>query len=269
MLFKRSFQCIVLSAICFIVFSFTHKCLSGESAARSEPYVWKNVKVVAGGFIPGIVFSQVEPGLAYCRTDIGSAYRYDGSIKKWIPLTDWCGVSNLMGAESIAADPVDANRVYIAAGMYTGQPAAMMRSMDKGKTFQVVEVPFKMGGNENGRGVGERLAIDPNLNDILYFGSRLDGLWMSSDAGSTWKKVESFPLKGGREPAPAPAAATGPGGGRGRSFSAGLSFVVFDPSTGSPGSPTRTIYVGSTTPGKAQLYRSTDAGKTWARARPT
>ena len=264
MLFKRSFQCIVLSAICFIVFSFTHKCLSGESAARSEPYVWKNVKVVAGGFIPGIVFSQVEPGLAYCRTDIGSAYRYDGSIKKWIPLTDWCGVSNLMGAESIAADPVDANRVYIAAGMYTGQPAAMMRSMDKGKTFQVVEVPFKMGGNENGRGVGERLAIDPNLNDILYFGSRLDGLWMSSDAGSTWKKVESFPLKGGREPAPAPAAATGPGGGRGRSFSAGLSFVVFDPSTGSPGSPTRTIYVGSTTPGKAQLYRSTDAGKTWA-----
>jgi len=229
----------------------------------SEPYVWKNVKVVAGGFIPGIVFSHIEPGLAYCRTDIGSAYRYDGSIKKWIPLTDWCGVSNLMGTESIAADPIDANRVYIAAGMGARQPAAIMRSMDKGKTFQVIDVPFKMGGNENGRGVGERLAIDPNLNDILYFGSRLDGLWMSSDTGLTWKKVESFPIKGGSEPTPIPPTAAGSAPGRGRSSSAGLSFVVFDPSTGSPGSPTRTIYVGSTTPGDAQLYRSSDAGKTW------
>jgi xyloglucan-specific exo-beta-1,4-glucanase len=263
MRFKTSFRCAILGTICYAVFNLPQNCLSWDSPIQSEPYVWKNVKVVAGGFIPGIVFSRVEPGLAYCRTDIGSAYRYDNSIKKWLPLTDWCGVSNLMGAESIAADPIDADRVYIAAGMYTRQPAAIMRSMDKGKTFQVVDVPFKMGGNENGRGAGERLAIDPNLNDILYFGSRLDGLWTSSDAGMTWKKLESFPVKGGSEPTPSLPPAAGPGGTRGRSFSAGLSFVVFDPSTGSPGNPTPTLYVGSTSPGGNPLYRSTNAGKTW------
>jgi photosystem II stability/assembly factor-like uncharacterized protein len=43
----------------------------------------------------------------------------------------------------------------------------------------------------------------------------------------------------------------------------GLSFVVFDPSTGTRGRATRTIYVGSTDRGDNHLFRSTDAGQTW------
>jgi hypothetical protein len=147
--------------------------LAAQSAAyAASPYVWKNVKVGGGGFIPGIVFNTTQPGLAYCRSDIGSSYKWDNQAKKWIPLTDWCGVANLHGSESTATDPIDPQRVYIAAGMGQGRPAAILRSMDQGKTFQVIDVPFTMGGNSNGRGVGERLAIDPNDNDILYFGSR-------------------------------------------------------------------------------------------------
>jgi xyloglucan-specific exo-beta-1,4-glucanase len=253
----KEFQFFTLGLVIVLDFVFAQAALSEQPAMPSQSYTWKNVKVVAGGFIPGIVYSQKQPGLMYCRTDIGSSYRFDSVTKKWIPLTDWCGVSNLMGSESIAADPVDANRVYIAAGMGSSQPAAILRSMDQGKTFQVVDVPFRMGGNENGRSVGERLAIDSNFNDILYFGSRRDGLWMSADAAITWKKVDCFPIQGSAAPA------SGFGGGQGRNAGAGLSFVVFDPSTGSPGAPTRTIYVGATERSDAQLYRSTDAGKSW------
>jgi hypothetical protein len=106
------------------------------------------------------------------------------------------------------------------------------------RAFNVVDVPFRMGGNENGRGVGERLAIDPNDNDILYFGSRSAGLWMSQDAALTWKRVDSFPAA--TAPAAPGDAAAGPrrgGGGAvgGRGRGAGLSFVVFDPSTGTRG----------------------------------
>ena len=57
-------------------------------------------------------------------------------------------------------------------------------------------VSFRMGGNEDGRGVGERLAVDPNDNRVLFFGSRHEGLWKSTDCAATWKKVETFPLKG-------------------------------------------------------------------------
>jgi xyloglucan-specific exo-beta-1,4-glucanase len=214
----------------------------------SQPYVWKNVKVVAGGFIPGIIFNTKQPGLVYCRTDIGSSYKWDRQAGRWLPLTDWCGESNLHGSESLATDPVDPNRLYLAQGMYSRDPAAIMRSMDQGKTFQVINVPFRMGGNEPGRGVGERLAIDPNDNNILYFGSRRDGLWVSKDTALTWSKVDNFPGTG-----------TNSSGGR----RAGLSFVVFDAGTGTPGKATGTIYVGSTDRGEAQLYRSTDAGNTW------
>ncbi len=183
---------------CLILFAigvaFSQSTLGAD--ITSEPYIWKNVKVVAGGFIPGIVFSPVEKGLAYCRTDIGGCYRWDDSAKKWIPLTDFLGESNYFGGESIAPDPIDANTVYSAAGMYSNEPAAMLRSRDKGKTWDVFPVTFRMGGNEDGRGVGERLAIDPNDNRVLYFGSRHEGLWKSSDSGATWKHVEQFPLKG-------------------------------------------------------------------------
>jgi len=227
-----------------------------SNSVCSQPYTWKNVKVMAGGFIPGIVFNPTQPGLAYCRTDIGSSYKWDNEAKQWIPLTDWCGVGNLHGSESIATDPIDPNRLYIAAGMYPNEPAAILRSMDQGRTFQVVAVPFTMGGNSSGRGVGERLAIDPNDNDILYFGSRTAGLWISKDAARTWEKVNGFP------PAMAPAAAPA-ARPRGGGETAGLSFVVFDPATGTRGHRTQTIYVGSTDRTDDHLFRSTDAGQTW------
>ena len=65
---------------------------------------------------------QPDPkGLVFARTDVGGAYRFDSDRKSWIPLTDQLGRdSNFFGIESLAADPVDANKVYLAAGTYTG-----------------------------------------------------------------------------------------------------------------------------------------------------
>lgn len=220
-------------------------------AAQTAPaYVWKSVKVGGGGFIPGIVFSRVEPGLVYLRSDMGGAYRWDEPQKTWTPMHDQFGESSYFGTESIAPDPVDANVVYIAAGMYRGDTSAILRSRDKGKTWQIFPVPFRMGGNEDGRGLGERLAVDPNDTHILYFGSRHDGLMRSVNSGETWGKVASFPLAGGGQ--------TGRGSANG-----GLSFVVFDPHSGRRGAATKTIFVASADPGMQHLFRSEDAGATW------
>jgi len=125
----------LLLPTCFVV--LTAAARSGSFPA--QPYTWKNVTVKGGGFICGIVFNPTQKDLAYCRTDIGSSYKWDSLAKSWIPLTDWCGVGNLHGSESIATDPIDPQRVYIAAGMGQGQPAAILRSMNQGKTFQTVD----------------------------------------------------------------------------------------------------------------------------------
>ena len=48
-----------------------------------------------------------------------------------------------------------------------------------------------------GRGAGERLAIDPNNNKILYLGARSGhGLWRSNDSGLTWSRVLSLTATG-------------------------------------------------------------------------
>jgi hypothetical protein len=131
------------------------------------PYTWKSVQFVGGGFVDGIVFHPTSKGLCYCRTDMGGAYRRNPETLRWEPLLDWLSYEdmNLMGVESIALDPSDPTRVYLACGTYTNSHTpngAILRSNDRGNTFQRTNVPFKMGGNEDGRGNGERMAVDPN-----------------------------------------------------------------------------------------------------------
>ncbi|MGA3181243.1 MAG: carbohydrate-binding protein [Verrucomicrobiota bacterium] len=220
--------------------------VQAQTPPKTQPYVWRSVKIVAGGFITGIVFSPTEPGLAYCRTDIGGAYRIDPQSKSWFSLTDWVGPrnSNLGGCESVAPDPLNPAKVYLALGTYRGGAAAIARSSDAGKTFQVTPLPVSMGGNEDGRGMGERLAVDPNDTQVLYFGSRRDGLWRSADGAVTWAPVASMPVTGG-------------GGG-------GITWIIFDTrKEDPPHQPTRSIFAGVAVGGTSSLYHSADTGQTW------
>lgn len=216
---------------------------------KSVPYVWQHVKIVAGGFVPGIEFSSAKKNLIYLRTDMGGAYRWDQANNRWVCISDWISRSdwNRMGFESIAPDPSDGKRVYGASGTYMhdwADDGVVLRSANQGRTWAHTQMPFRMGGNEDGRSIGERMAVDPHLNKIVYLGSRDDGLWKSSDFGATWSKVTSFPFAGK------------PGG-------MGVGFVVFDPQSGKAGTATRVIYVG-VEDGETHLYRSNDAGTSWS-----
>jgi photosystem II stability/assembly factor-like uncharacterized protein len=224
-------------------------------------YSFKNVQIQGGGFVPGIIFNQTQANLIYARTDIGGAYRWDQSTSTWIPLNDAVGSSNWgsLGCVSIASDPVEPNKVYIAAGMYTNgwdpNNGVIMRSTDKGATWATTSLPFTLGGNMPGRGMCERLVIDPNKNSILFLAAPSgNGLWKSTDSGVTWAQVTSFPNPGNYVETPGDVY-----GG----ITPGVTWVVFDPRTGSSGNPTQTIYVGVADL-QASLYRSTDGGATWA-----
>ncbi|MBQ8884299.1 MAG: cellulose-binding protein [Oscillospiraceae bacterium] len=215
-------------------------------------YEWGNVEIVGGGFVPAIIYNQSEKDLVYARTDIGGAYKMNKETGRWECITDFVGGEdwNYMGIESIATDPVEPNRVYLAAGTYTSQGnGAIFISEDYGKNWIKAEIETSCGGNEVGRGVGERLMIDPNDNSILYFASRKDGLFKSEDYGRTWKNVESFPTKGGYVE---------------ETFSVGLTWVEFDKSSSKKGEATKTIFVGAARGDSDEIiFRSDDAGKTW------
>jgi xyloglucan-specific exo-beta-1,4-glucanase len=222
--------------------------LLAQSAPAGD-YVWRNAKIGGGGYMPNIVFSPAERGLAYLRSDMGGAYRWDEAAKAWIPLQDADADWNARGVESIAPDPKNPDIVYAAVGMTHKLPAGILISHDRGGHWQRVAVPFRMSANDLGRDIGERLAVDPNNGAILYFASRYDGLQRSGDGGKSWSKAASFPHPG----------LGAPTDWRG---TAGLSFAIFDPASAKDGI-SQTIYVGSGDPNLPHLYRSLDGGAHW------
>ncbi|MGN0621901.1 MAG: WD40/YVTN/BNR-like repeat-containing protein [Porcipelethomonas sp.] len=218
---------------------------SDKESAAAVKYNWSNVAIGGGGYVTGMEYSKAEEGLVYARTDIGGAYRRSKSQDSWVAITDHLGSDewNLIGIESIAADPVDAKRVYIACGTYMDTSnGAILSSDDYGETWTRFDLPFGCGGNQSGRGTGERLAVDPKDNKNVYFGSRTQGLWKSTDYGKTWAQVTSFPT-------------TGSYSQEGNAL--GVMWVRFDPNS-------EDVYAGvaESNDGKC-IYRSSDKGETW------
>jgi photosystem II stability/assembly factor-like uncharacterized protein len=234
-------------------------CAGKAQSVTAEPYIWRNVTIRGGGFVTGVLFHPREKNLVYARTDVGGAYRSDDAGKHWIPITDWIGGMDLTGIESFALDPSDANRVYLAAGTYSATRSAILRSADRGHTWQQTDVPFKMGGNEPGRFNGERLAVDPHIGNILFFGSRHEGLWRSTNAGVSWNRVESFPTFDDTQTAEVRPSL---GGRLRRPQAVGIVFVLFIPRSGESDKFTPKIYVGVSTAG-TNLFRSDNGGRTW------
>jgi xyloglucan-specific exo-beta-1,4-glucanase len=216
------------------------------AAQAADEFKWGTVTMGGGGFVSGIIPSKTEKNVIYARTDVGGAYRWDEAKQSWICITDWLGPNDmgLLGIDALALDPSTPGRVYMLAGTdYWNQGKTMiMRSENYGDTWDTINVTaqFKTHGNGYGRQNGERLAVDPNQPNLIYCGTRSNGLFKSEDRGKTWSAVASF---------------TKPAAGD------GVGFVLFDKSRVS-GGVTQRIFAGSLNTG-ANLFQSDDGGKTW------
>ncbi|MFJ8863433.1 1,4-beta-glucanase [Streptomyces sp. NPDC102451] len=165
---------------------------------KTRPHRWRTAAIGGTGFVTGILFHPAVRGLAYARTDIGGAYRWDARASRWTALTDHLGWDdwNLLGVEAMAVDPVHPDRLYLALGTYAQEwasPGAVLRSEDRGATWARTDLPVRLGANEDGRGCGERLLVDPRDSGTLWLGTRHDGLLRSTDRGATWAADPSFP----------------------------------------------------------------------------
>jgi len=150
------------------------------------------VQVVGGGYVTGIYFHPTQQNLIYARTDVGGAYRWNAASSSWVALLDWVGRSSWWygGVEAIGLDPTNPNRLYLAVGEYAAEDwdgnGAMLVSTDQGATFTTVPLNFRNGSNDAGRNTGERIAVDPNAPNIVYFGTRVAGLQLSTNYGASW-----------------------------------------------------------------------------------
>src|SRR4051812_42506521 len=89
-----------------------------RAADAAAPYTWRNLPFGGGGFICSLVMHPRQPGLVYARAERGGVYRRDAHDQPWQPLLDHLGGpdADLMSVLSVAVDPQDPQRVYLACG---------------------------------------------------------------------------------------------------------------------------------------------------------
>jgi xyloglucan-specific exo-beta-1,4-glucanase len=161
-------------------------------------YTWKSVTIGGGGYVTGIIPHPGQQNLIYIRTDVSGAFRWNAAVNNWIPLTDSFTSDQDFGIESLAIDPNNVNTVYMAVGNYAEswgpRPGVIYKSTNQGATWSVISPAWtvKCGANDDRRWCGERLVVDPFNSSIILFGTRNDGLWKSTNGGSTWAQA-SFP----------------------------------------------------------------------------
>lgn len=155
--------------------------------------------VRGGGFVTGI--AAHDNGTLYVRTDVGGAYRRDGGTGTWVQLIRASAVPSPHWSdylvEGLVCAPTNANVVYASVGS-TGEstlPGRVLRSADGGLTWAASARSWYVAGNEEGRLAASRLAVDPTNADVVYLGTRRDGLHLSVDGGRTWTRKGALPSR--------------------------------------------------------------------------
>jgi len=213
--------------------------------SKGQSYTWKNVNFQGTGYVDGIAIHPVSNDI-YIRTDVGGVYRRDVANSSWIPITD--GKIAYYGVEALALNPSNENEVFIVVGVNWGLYTGMLyKSSDKGGTWQQLSnFTVPVSSNDAWRNDDPRLSIDPNNGGkVMFFASRQNGLWKSTNSGVNWIKIASTVIPVGT------------------SASGGQAFIVFDKNSGNLTTNSTTIYVGVSGIGNG-IYKSIDGGTSFS-----
>jgi hypothetical protein len=204
---------------------------------------WKALNVGAGGYVTGIDITRDNTMVV--RTDGYGAYIWNGT--EWqqlvtaqsMPAVD-VQTDNPQGVYEIRIAPSNTNIFYME---YAGY---VYRSDDKGITWTKTSFAHVTeDANDNYRMNGQKMAVDPNNSNVVYVGTPKDGLFVTTDGGISWQAVAALPVSGQDSNGIYP----------------GITGIMFDPSSGTTGGKTNTIYAASYGHG---VFESVDGGATWS-----
>lgn len=199
-LLKKS-AAVLAALVCTAVMPAFSNSVPKEAAAAdiSSEMTWDTLKIGGAGFVSSIVAGQKA---MYMRTDVGGAYKYDYTKKRWVQLLDFINDTDrgYLAVKGIAIDPTDDDTAYFLCGCayFSDAKTAVFKTTDGGKTFTKAEVTdmIQVHGNGDGRECTEPIAIDPDDPNTIYCGGDVtageSALIKSTDAGATWTPVKSY-----------------------------------------------------------------------------
>ncbi|MDQ8208867.1 DNRLRE domain-containing protein [Coraliomargarita sp. SDUM461003] len=210
---------------------------------------WTTVPLGGGGYVTGLA-SNSDGSAIYCRTDVGGAFRWSPRDDDpqgngtWISLSDHMvpfgtpKANKLMGVESIATDPGNLDRVYVGAGN------KIFLSEDRGSSWTEILSELSMTPNSpTTRFFGERLAVDPNDPNVIWYGSIKAGLQKGVRSGEDWAWTQ----------VPASSVPFGVPAKKGRD--AGVTFVLCDANDGNTITYAG-VFDGASSPTTGGIYKS-------------
>lgn len=199
---------------------------------------WKTLKIGAGGFLTGIDMSK-DGTTRVVRTDTYGAYLWQGTEWKQLVTKSSMPAEDILpysggGVFELSVSPSNANRLYMA------WQGSVYKSDNKGSSWTKTSLTGKtFDGNDGYRVNGRKMVVDPINPDVVYFGIPSDGVYVTTNAGSSWSKVASIPVAN----------------------AAGYSGMAFYENGGQTGGKTKNLFVPVS---GGNVYRTTDAGATWA-----
>jgi hypothetical protein len=211
----------------------------------SAQVTWKPLRIGAGGWLTGIDISA-DGSTRVVRTDTYGAYILTTLAAQWQPLVTATSmpagdatVDKNAGVYEIRIAPRTPTRLYMA---YRGY---IYRSNNSGGAWSLTSFSnVAMDPNDGYRMFGQKMAVDPANADVVYAGTPQNGLWVTTDGGTSWTQVTAVP------------ASLAVSGGY-----PGITGIVFDPNSGTTGGKTNTVYAVSNGNG---VYRTTNAGSSWS-----
>jgi hypothetical protein len=207
-----------------------------------------SVVIRGGGFVTGLV---VQGGSMYARTDVGGAYRFDPDNRRWEQMLTTSSVtsdrrSSDYQVEALGAAPSNPAIVYMLVGATSDDSigARLLRSYDAGRSWTAFPTEWYVAGSGGYRQSGARIAVDPSNPQVLFVGTRRNGLQLSRDGGETWESAMNSPALEQNSDL----------------YSIGVTSVVIDPSSPVVKGLHSVVWAGVAGVG---LMRSPDAGRSW------
>ncbi|HEX5863958.1 MAG TPA: glycoside hydrolase [Casimicrobiaceae bacterium] len=210
---------------------------------------WRNIGPFHGGRIAAVTGAIGQPGVFYIGAPAGGIWKTTSAGVTWFPIFDQFTNVDSIGAIQVA--PSDSNIVYAGTGdsVQGSLGDGMYKSIDAGKTWTHLGLEDTVKIN--------RISIDPKDPDLVLVSTQGDarhsgrGIYRSTDGGKTWVNV----LK--------PENANGT---RDLEYAFDMPHVMFATSQSLFGGGFGGGGGGGAAPqgpNGTQLFKSTDAGKTW------
>lgn len=213
-----------------------------EKYADRLEFYWDNMKLGPYGYVTGMLIHPKDTDIRYVCTDVGGVYRWNKEHNEWQWLMRGLEYEDnaLQNVQAIAIDEQNEDVLYAACG--TGGVSALLKSEDKGETWRKLGFDGMFDASAHTRLSGESIIVDPNNSNVVYAGTRTDGLWISTNGGESFSRIADIPYKD--------VDATG-----------GVTVLIADKASGTADGRTKNIYAGVYGKG---VYGSTDGGKTFS-----